>query len=66
MNGAEDLALRLTREELAHHWRVSVRTIERWSATGLCPRPLRMGGRILYRREDVLAWERGQTGEALD
>lgn len=52
-----DLPQRLTREELADFWRVSTRTIERWSAQGICPQPIRIGGRVLYRREDVLAWE---------
>ena len=51
------LPARLTTAELADLWRVSTRTIERWSRTGLCPAPMRIGGRVLYRREDVLAWE---------
>jgi excisionase family DNA binding protein len=51
------LPLRLTTYELAAFWRVSPRTIERWSATGRCPAPLRIGGRVLFRREEVLAWE---------
>lgn len=48
---------RLTREELALFWRVSIRTIERRDAMGIGPQPIRVGGRVLYRREDVLAWE---------
>ena len=48
---------RLTREELAILWRVSARTIERREALGIGPRPMKIGGRVLYRREDVLAWE---------
>jgi DNA-binding transcriptional MerR regulator len=54
------LPLRLTREELASFWRVSTRTIERWSAQGLCPQPIHIGGRVLYRREDLLPWEQAQ------
>ncbi len=70
-SAALDLPLRLTREELAVFWRVSTRTIERWNAQGLCPQPVRVGGRVLYRRDDVLAWERAplvqmQSGEARD
>ena len=52
-----DLPSRLTRAELAAFWRVSARTIERWEAAGQCPAPVRVGGRVLFRREDVLAWE---------
>ncbi len=54
------LPLRLTREELASFWRVSTRTIERREAQGIGPQPIRIGGRVLYRREDVLAWEQAQ------
>ena len=59
MSDSEALGLpsRLTREELAAFWRVSTRTIERWNGQGLCPQPVRIGGRVLYRRDDVLAWE---------
>ncbi|MGV8986056.1 MAG: helix-turn-helix transcriptional regulator [Cypionkella sp.] len=58
------LPLRLTRDELALFWRVSTRTIERWSAQGLCPAPICIGGRVLFRREDVLAWEQAQITRA--
>lgn len=54
------LPSRLTRAELASFWRVSVRTIERREAMGIGPQPIRLGGRVLYRRADVLAWERPQ------
>lgn len=55
-----DLPLRLKREELALLWRVSIRTLERREASGIGPQPIRIGGRVLYRREDVLAWEAAQ------
>ena len=60
MTGALDLPQRLTRAELADLWRVSGRTIERWVRAGQCPAPLKIGGRVLFRREDVLAWEAAQ------
>ena len=61
----EDTGLpsRLTRAELAAFWRVSARTIERWEAAGLCPTLFRAGGRVLFRREDVLAWEAARQQE---
>ncbi len=52
-----NLPERLTRAELAQFWRVSTRTIERHEMAGIGPRPIRVGGRVLYRRDDVLAWE---------
>lgn len=57
MTETPELPPRLTREELALFWRVSTRTIERREANGIGPRPIRLSGRVLYRREDVLAWE---------
>lgn len=55
-----ELPPRLTREELALFWRVSSRTLERREAAGIGPRAVKVGGRVLYRREDVLAWEDAQ------
>ena len=56
----DDLPARLTRADLARFWRVSLRTIERREAAGVGPRPIKLGGRALYRRDDVLAWEQVQ------
>ncbi len=50
----------LTVEELARRWRSSPRTLERWRADGHGPRWLRLKGRVLYRVEDVLAYERAR------
>lgn len=56
----EDLAPRLTERELAAHWRVTPRTLQRWRAEGFGPAWLRIGGRILYLRDEVLDYERRQ------
>jgi predicted DNA-binding transcriptional regulator AlpA len=61
-----DLPERMTRRELAKFWRVSARTIERREAAGRGPKPIHIGGRVLYRREDVLAWEQAQIDRAGD
>ena len=61
-----DLPLRLTRAELAAFWRVSLRTIARREVAGIGPQPILMGNRVLYRREDVLAWEQAQIAGAAD
>lgn len=47
----------LTTRELAARWRKSPRTLERWRATGYGPPWLVLGGRLIYRMRDVLAWE---------
>ncbi|QQA42005.1 helix-turn-helix domain-containing protein [Pelagovum pacificum] len=55
-----ELPPRLTERELSEHWRVTTRTLQRWRAEGFGPRWLRIGGRILYPRDEVLAYERRQ------
>jgi Helix-turn-helix domain len=47
----------LTPPELAARWRMSVRTLDRWRAKKYGPAWLCLGGRILYRRVDVEAFE---------
>ena len=46
--------------ELARRWRISPRTLERWRCAGTGPAWLRLNGRVLYRLEDVLAFERAR------
>lgn len=52
-------------DELAHRWRISRRTLLRWRRLGKAPNHMRLGHRILYRREDIEAFEamqlRGST-----
>ncbi len=48
---------RLTQDELAAHWRVSPRTLERWRVSGTGPAWIKLRGRVLYRIEDVRAFE---------
>ena len=52
----------LTPSELADRWRLSPRTLERWRRNGEGPAWVRVGHRIIYRLEDVLAWERAHRG----
>ena len=66
MSNDLELPEQLTREELAGFWRVSIRTIERREAAGIGPRPMKIGGRVLYRREDVLAWEQAMQARSGD
>ena len=50
----------LAPRELAERWRMSVRTLDRWRVDGYGPAWLVLRGRILYRREDVAAFEASQ------
>ena len=50
----------LNQLELAQRWRISHRTLERWRWQGRGPRYLKVGGRVLYRAEDIDAYEAGQ------
>ena len=48
----------LNQAELAERWRVSTRTLDRWRDLGKGPAWLKLNGRVRYREEDVLAFER--------
>ncbi len=47
----------LTQNELAARWNLSPRTIERWRSNGDGPRFVRLGNRVMFRLEDVEAFE---------
>jgi len=47
----------LNQVELARRWSLSHRTLERWRWEGRGLRYLKVGGRVLYRLEDVEAFE---------
>ena len=47
----------LNQIELADRWRISHRTLERWRWVGEGPAYLKVGGRVLYRLEDIEAHE---------
>jgi hypothetical protein len=46
--------------ELALRWGISARTLERWRWTGEGPAFLKIGARVAYCMEDVLAYEAAQ------
>lgn len=48
----------LDQAELADRWKISQRTLERWRAIGWGPCFLKIGGRVVYRLEDIEAYER--------
>ena len=47
----------LNQDELAERWCISPRTLERWRWTGEGPQFVKVGGRVIYRVEDVEAFE---------
>jgi hypothetical protein len=50
----------LNQTDLARRWRMSERTLERWRWLGQPPRFLKIGGRVVYRLEDIEAFEAAQ------
>ena len=50
----------LNQTELAARWTISARTLERWRWTGEGPAFLKIGGRVVYRLEDVQAYEQAR------
>ena len=60
----------LNQRHLADRWDVSEATLERWRSEGIGPVFLKLQGRVLYRHEDVEAFEsdslRKSTTERVD
>jgi hypothetical protein len=53
----------LTPEEVVNRYQgqISVRTLANWRSSGVSPPFVKIGGRILYRMNDLLEWERKRT-----
>jgi hypothetical protein len=51
---------RLTTEELAARWHMRPKTLHNWHLLGKGPVPMKVGRRLLYRVDEVEAWERAQ------
>jgi hypothetical protein len=50
--------------ELSRRWCISPRTLERWRWTGAGPRYVKLVGRIVYRLEDVEAFENARMHDS--
>lgn len=50
--------------DLSRRWNISPRTLERWRWLKQGPRYLKIGGRVVYRLEDIEAFERAQIKRA--
>jgi predicted site-specific integrase-resolvase len=51
----------LSQSDLSERWTISPRTLERWRWAGCGPRYLKIGGRVVYRLEDIEAYENTQA-----
>jgi hypothetical protein len=47
----------LNQIELSRRWTISPRTLERWRWLGQGPNYLKVGGRVVYRLDDIDAYE---------
>ena len=50
----------LNQTQLARRWKISPRTLERWRWHGIGPPFIKIGGRVVYRLEDIEAFEAQQ------
>lgn len=55
----------LNQVQLARRWSLSPRTLERWRWHRRGPRYLKVGGRVVYRIEDIEAFEVSATRQPL-
>ena len=51
----------LNQIDLARRWNISPRTLERWRWLGQGPRYIKIGGRVVYREEEVESFEAQRT-----
>ena len=66
MNHPKFTCNHINQKQLADRWDLSQRTLERWRAIGWGPLFLKIGGRVVYRVEDILVYERpDQIGRAV-
>jgi hypothetical protein len=54
----------LNQIELSRRWKVSPRTLERWRWLGEGPQFLKIGGRVVYRLQDIERYEAEQLRDS--
>ena len=47
----------LNQAELAERWNISIHTLSRWRMLGHPPNYLKIGTRVVYREDEILAYE---------
>jgi predicted DNA-binding transcriptional regulator AlpA len=55
-DAGESTPLAYNAADVARELRVSVKTVRRWDAAGLIPRPLKIGHCVRWPRDVILAW----------
>lgn len=55
----------LNQYELSKRWKISPRTLERWRWLRFGPAYTKVGGRVIYRVDDIEAYERSGRHETL-
>jgi hypothetical protein len=53
----------LNQVQLSRRWSISPRTLERWRWLKSGPKYLKVGGRVVYRLQDIETYEAGQMHE---
>lgn len=56
--GDEPPKLFLTPKELADYWRMAAHTLANWRHQGIGPKFTKVGARILYSVDDLIAYEK--------
>jgi hypothetical protein len=56
----------LNQIDLSRRWSISPRTLERWRWLKSGPQYLKIGGRVVYRLDDVVSFEAAQTKNDAD
>lgn len=60
------MEIRLSEKELSDKWGISYRTLGNWRATGKGPAYFKVGAKVFYHLEDVLAYENSQKVKPLN
>ncbi len=56
--------VRLSQQQVADRWGLSPKTIERWRVQGIGPTYIRLPGKVVYRLQDIEAYERKSLRES--
>ncbi len=51
----------INQKELSERWKISPRTLERWRWLGTGPDYHKIGGRVIYRLDDIETWEKERS-----
>lgn len=52
---------RYTEDELSKYWQVKKGTLQKWRSLGIGPVYIKIGGKVFYRIEDIIEFEKSRT-----